>query len=769
MMDKVRALVQIEGIVQGVGFRPFVYDRARLHDLAGWVRNDEHGVCIEVEGEEASVTSFLSALTTPPPLARVEKTHVDYRPPIGHQGFEIRASEAGEERQALISPDTATCAACRCELFDPRDRRFRYPFINCTTCGPRFTILTDIPYDRATTTMAPFAMCPQCSREYHDPTDRRFHAQPNACPQCGPVVRLLDNTGAEIQSIDPIGEVIRLLKAGKIVAIKGLGGFHLACDAAQEGAVAALRSRKYREDKPFALMCRDLEVIKGLCVLGDAARALLQGRERPIVILPRQQAMAIAPSVAPGQRTLGVMLPYTPLHHLLFSDGLASLVMTSGNKSDEPIAYRDAEAVAQLNGIADFFLVHNREIHTRCDDSVLKPFRGKATFLRRARGFCPAPIRLQRRTQGGEKGVLACGAALKNTFCLTKGNRAFLSPHIGDLENYETIRSFEHGIALMKRLFQIEPAAVCHDLHPDYLSTRFALEYAAGFPVSTIGVQHHFAHALSCMVEHGLEGPVLAVVLDGTGYGADETVWGGEFLRVTPTGFTRLGHLRHIPLPGGDYAAREPWRMAAAYLERAYGQVDAQDAVPIPFVQLLDHAQWSLLRQAMQSGINAPLCSSMGRLFDAVSALIGIRGQNNYEGQAAIELEQMARPGELGQYPFAITEQEGGLILDPDPVIAAITEEIIYGEAPAVISARFHNAVARAIAQMAIKMREATGLSEVVLSGGVFQNHLLLDRACDFLECAGCKVYCHYQVPANDGGIALGQALHAIHLLDLEG
>jgi hydrogenase maturation protein HypF len=774
MMDKVRALVQIEGIVQGVGFRPFVYDRARLHDLAGWVCNDEHGVCIEVEGEEARVTSFLSALATPPPLARVEKTHVDYRPPIGYQGFEIRPSESSEERLALISPDTATCPACRCELFDPGDRRFRYPFINCTNCGPRFTIIQDIPYDRAATTMAPFAMCPACSREYHDPTDRRFHAQPNACPACGPQVSLLDAMGKAITAVDPISEITQLLATGKIVAIKGLGGFHLACDAAQEDAVSALRNRKYREDKPFALMCRDLAVIEGLCVLDDAACALLQGHERPIVILPRRQGAQIAPSVAPGQGTLGVMLPYTPLHHLLFADGLETIVMTSGNRSDEPIAYRDAEAVEQLHGIADFFLVHNREIHTRCDDSVIKPFRGTATFLRRARGFAPAPIRLHRRLGRGVPGpgegnsILACGAALKNTFCLTKGDHAFLSPHIGDLENYETMRSFEHGIALMKRLFQIEPAIVCHDLHPDYLSTRFALGYAehAGPAVRTIGVQHHFAHAVSCMAEHGLAGPVLAVVLDGTGFGADGTAWGGEFLQVTVTGFTRLGHLRHIPLPGGDAAAREPWRMAAAYLERACGQ-GAQ--VPIPFSLLFDPAQWSLLRGAMQAGINAPLCSSMGRLFDAVSALLGVRGQNRYEGQAAIELEQMARPGELGEYPLALAEEQGCLILDPDPAIAAIVEEIIQGEAPAVISARFHNAVARAIARMALRMSEGTGLSDVVLSGGVFQNHLLLGRTCDFLTDAGCKVYCHHQVPANDGGIALGQALHAIHLLDQEG
>jgi len=756
-MAKVRAIIQIEGVVQGVGFRPFVYALAQRHALAGWVLNDEKGVQIEVEGDQDGVASFISALATPPLLAHVERQQVTYLLVAGYQGFEIRSSKVGEERLALISPDMTLCEDCRLELFDQADRRFRYPFINCTQCGPRLTIIEDIPYDRAKTTMACFEMCPACNREYHDPADRRFHAQPNACPVCGPQATLLDNTGAEVNSDDPISEVVQLLAAGKIVAIKGLGGFHLACDAAQEAGVSLLRRRKYREDKPFALMCKDLGVIERICVVDDVSRQLLQCKERPIVILPRRPDASVALSVAPGQGTLGAMLPYTPLHHLLFADGLASLVMTSGNRSDEPIAFDNAEALERLGQIADFFLVHNREIHTRCDDSVVKPFRGRPTLIRRARGFVPFPIQLQR----GGKSVLACGAGLKNTFCLTKGGYAFLSHHIGDLENYETMQSFEQGIDLMMRLFQIEPAAVCHDLHPDYLSTRYAVGYAGGHEVPRIGVQHHFAHALSCMAEYGLEGPVLAVVMDGTGYGEDETVWGGEFLEVTARAYTRLGHLRHIPLPGGDCAAKEPWRMAAAYLDRVYGSIEKVD---IPFVKGVNLTAWSLLRQAMQAGINSPSCSSIGRLFDAVSALLGVRGQINYEGQAAIELEQMARQGEQGEYPFEIGEEDGTIIVDPDPVITAIVDEVKRSIDPSAISARFHNSLARAIARMALKMREATGLSEVVLSGGVFQNHLLMGRTVDLLEQADFKAYIHQKVPANDGGIALGQAFHALCL-----
>jgi hydrogenase maturation protein HypF len=758
-MGKVRVSVQTEGIVQGVGFRPFVYDLARRHELTGWVLNDEQGVQIEVEGEADRVASFISDLSCPPPLAVVERQQVTYIPPVGSTNFQIRESIAGQERFALVSPDITLCEDCRRELFDPTDRRFRYPFINCTNCGPRFTIIQDIPYDRPKTTMASFEMCPDCSREYHDPEDRRFHAQPNACPVCGPQVKLLDATGEGVSSTDPIRETIALLTAGKIVAIKGLGGFHLACDAAHEETVALLRGRKYREDKPFALMCRAIEVIKRLCVVDDASRELLTSRERPIVILSRRADAGVARSVAPGQRTLGVMLPYAPLHYLLFADGLTSLVMTSGNVSDEPIAYKDVEAVTRLGGIADFFLVNNREIHTRCDDSVVKPFRGKVTFMRRARGYVPFPIKLPR----GGKSVLACGAELKNTFCLTKGSYAFLSHHIGDLENFETMRSFEEGIALLQSLFLIEPEVVVHDLHPDYLATRYALVYAEERGVPKIGVQHHFAHALSCMAEHGLEGPALAVVMDGTGYGEDGTVWGGEFLRVTAQEYTRLGHLRTIPLPGGDKAAKEPWRMGAAYLERICGSLEKVD---IPFVHGLDLGRWSLLRDAMQAGINAPLCSSTGRLFDAVSALLGVREQVNYEGQAAIELEQMADPREEGEYPMEIAEEDGVPILNPDPVIAAIVEAIKKGEVPGTISARFHNSLARSILQMAIQMKEKTGLSEIILSGGVFQNHLLMGTVYDLLEGEDFKVYIHHKVPPNDGGIALGQAFHAIYFLN---
>ncbi len=746
-MKRVHILVQ--GIVQGVGFRPFVYGLAKKFGLCGWVLNDEQGVQIEVEGEEGAIEGFLSGLNAPPPLAMIEEVRTEDLPPLGYHDFEIRESERGAERFALISPDIATCRDCLRELFDPQDRRYRYPFINCTNCGPRFTIIRDIPYDRDKTTMAPFRMCEPCSREYHDPLNRRFHAQPNACPACGPQVRLLRGDGIKLPCPDPIREAVRLLREGRILAVKGLGGFHLACDARNEEAVSRLRRRKYREDKPFALMCRDLEVAGRLCRLDGTAAELLQSKERPIVILPKRED--VAPSVAPYHRTLGLMLPYTPLHHLLFSDGLDVLVMTSGNLSDEPIAYKDEDALKRLQGIAEYFLLHNREIHMRCDDSVLKPFRGGATFFRRSRGYVPYPIKLKRRG----KSVLGCGAELKNTFCLTKGDYAFMSHHIGDLENFETLTSFEEGIEHFKRLFQIEPEVVVHDLHPDYLSTRYAL----GLELPKFGIQHHFAHALSCMAEHGLEGPVLAVVMDGTGYGEDGTVWGGEFLEASLEGYRRLGHLRQVPLPGGDRAVKEPWRMATVYLQQVFR---SPKEVKIPFISWLGPRRWRLTTEMVQGGINSPLTSSTGRLFDAVSALLGIRHEVNYEGQAAIELEQVAAEGEGGEYPYAIEEEEGRLILDPLPTILQIVEEIRKREDPSLIAARFHNTLARATAEMISKMREATGLSEVVLSGGCFQNHLLLGRICHLLEERDFRVWIHRKVPPNDGGIALGQALYGV-------
>jgi len=755
MMEQVRAYIVLKGIVQGVGFRPFVYSLARRHDLTGWILNDERGVQIEVEGPQRRIGRFLSDLSSPPPLALIEETAVRYLAPAGYQDFEIRQSVGGDERIALMSPDIAVCEDCLKEFRDPSDHRFRYPFINCTNCGPRFTIIEDIPYDRDKTTMASFTMCPRCDREYYDPSSRRFHAQPNACPACGPRLCLTDRSRKEVSAPDPVSGTLRLLSEGKIVAIKGLGGYHLACDATREEVVARLRARKYREDKPFAVMCRDQEVAARICLLDAASSELLQSRQRPIIILPRRQEHSVAPSVAPNQRTLGVMLPYTPLHHLLFADGLDVLVMTSGNVSDEPIAYDDPEAVQRLNGIADFFLMHNRAIHTRCDDSVIKPFRGRMTVMRRARGYVPFPIRLQRRGRS----VLACGAELKNTFCLTKGNYAFVSHHIGDLQNLETMRSFEEGVNHFRRLFQIEPELAVHDLHPNYLSTR----YAMSLDVPRAGVQHHFAHALSCMAEHGLEGPVLAAVMDGTGYGEDGTVWGGEFLEATVTGYQRLGHLRHVHLPGGEAAIEEPWRMAAVYLDRVYGKLERLN---IPFVRGLDHSRWALLRQAIQTGINSPPCSSVGRLFDAVSALLQVRETINYEGQAAVELEQMADEEERDEYPFEIVDQEGMLIVNPDPIIAAIVEEIDEGERCSSISARFHNTMSRVVSLMAKQMRELTGLSDIVLSGGVFQNHRLLDRVWHLLKQDDFRVFIQEKVPCNDGGISLGQALYGTGLME---
>ena len=742
-----RLHILIQGIVQGVGFRPFVYGLASRHGLKGWVLNDERGVQIEVEGPEEEVERFLEGLHRPPPLARIESIRIEDLPPAGYEGFEIRESQKGEGRSTLISPDIATCDDCLRELFDPGDRRYRYPFINCTNCGPRFTIIRDIPYDRENTTMAPFRMCPDCLREYHDPLDRRFHAQPNACPVCGPRVELFRADGEKVEVPDPLAETVRLLREGRIVAIKGLGGYHLACDPFSEEAVSRLRRRKYREDKPFALMCRDLKAASELCYLTEGARKLLLGRERPIVILERRPETPVAPSVAPGHRTLGLMLPYTPLHHLLFSDGIKCLVMTSGNLSDEPIAYKDAEALERLRGIAEYFLVHNREIHMRCDDSVMKVFRDAPLFVRRSRGYVPHPIKL-----GGEgRQVLACGAELKNTFCLTKGDHAFLSHHIGDLENFETLRSFEEGVEHFKRLFEIEPEVVAYDLHPDYLSTRYALE----LDLPKVGVQHHYAHALSCMAEYGLEGPLLAVVMDGTGYGTDGAVWGCEFMEVHLRGYRRLGHLRYIPLPGGDRAVKEPWRMAAVYLQRAFGSLEALD---IPFRRRLEGRGWEVIQKAVAAGLNSPPCSSMGRLFDAVSALLGVREVVNYEGQAAIELEQRADETAGGSYPFTVSDD---LVVDPDPMIRAIVEEIKKGVPTAEISMRFHRTVAEMVLEVSRRMREATGWEEVILSGGCFQNLLLLRLSCEMLEADGFRVFIQRQVPPNDGGISLGQALHA--------
>jgi hydrogenase maturation protein HypF len=752
----IRTLVLVEGVVQGVGFRPFVYSLATRLGLAGHVGNDSAGVFIEIEGPPPRVRDFLALLEQDaPPLARIDAVRATAISPGGGAGFAIVPSQPGVRRQALVSADGATCDDCLAELADPGDRRFGYPFINCTNCGPRFTIVRDVPYDRPLTTMAGFALCAACAAEYHDPADRRFHAQPACCPACGPRLQLLDASGSEVPVSDPILAAAARLAAGDVLAVKGLGGYHLAVDAGSEAGTAALRARKHREDKPFALMAADLSAARSLCEIDEVAASLLTSRRRPIVLLPRLRSgdgTPVAEAVAPGTRQLGVMLPYTPLHHLLLRALGRPMVLTSGNTSDEPIAYDDKDALARLAGIADAFLAHDRPIHMRTDDSVVRGFRGREMILRRSRGYVPEPVRLRAPLA---RTVLGCGAELKNTFCLAKDDRAFVSHHIGDLENYETFRSFSEGIAHFRRLFDVTPQVVAHDLHPEYLSTKYALECE---DVELVAVQHHHAHIASCLADNGEEGPVIGVAFDGTGYGPDGTIWGGEFLVADLAGFSRAGFLAPVPLPGSAAAVRQPWRMAAVYLSAAYpsGPPGSLD------VMRRNEGRWADVLAVARSGVNSPLTSSAGRLFDAAAAVLGVRDAINYEGQAAVELEQLADPAERGGYPAGIEEVEevegGGQlrVLGPD-LIRAVVDDIRGGAEAAIVAARFHNGVADAIARTCAILRTRTGLGVVALSGGVFQNLLLLERTASRLEADGFRVLVHGRVPPNDGGISLGQ------------
>jgi hydrogenase maturation protein HypF len=747
VIQRIRTSVRVEGVVQGVGFRPFVYSLATRLGLAGWVGNDVDGVFAEVEGSADSVRKFLVLVEREaPPLARVERVTAQAMAPNGAGGFSIAPSDPSGRRRALVAADSATCADCLTELADLGDRRFGYPFINCTNCGPRFTIVRDVPYDRPLTTMAGFAMCADCAAEYHDPADRRFHAQPVCCPACGPRLRLLDAAGDTLAG-DALAGAVSALREGRVLAVKGLGGYHLAVDAASEDAAATLRARKHREDKPFALMAADLAAARELCEMDEVAAGLLASARRPVVLLPRRPGAPVADAVAPGNRQLGIMLPYTPLHHLLLRDFARPIVLTSGNVSDEPIAYLDADALHRLGGIADAFLTHDRPIHIRTDDSVVRPLRGREMVLRRSRGYAPEPLTLRGRFP---RPVLACGAELKSTFCLGTGNRAILSHHIGDLENYETLRSFTEGIEHFKRLFDVTPEVVAHDLHPEYLSTKYALELD---DVELVGVQHHHAHIASCLADNEEEGPVIGVAFDGTGFGSDGTLWGGEFLLADLAQSERAGHLAGVPMPGGAAAIRQPWRMAAAYLDAAYPN-GLPDALA---VAARNPRAWPDVLVMARRGVNAPVTSSAGRLFDAVAALLGVRDAINYEGQAAVELEQLADPAEQGAYPAAITGGNPLRVAGADLVRAA-AEDLLTGVPPRVIAARLHNGVAAMISRACLLLRERSGLGTVALSGGVFQNLLLLNGVVQLLEHDGFRVLVHARVPPNDGGISLGQA-----------
>jgi hydrogenase maturation protein HypF len=753
-----RARVRVDGTVQGVGFRPYVYRLAGELGLAGFVLNDARGVLIEVEGSQAAVDRFLARLgSEAPPLAVVEQLVVEERAPSGDQVFVIRESAAGELPDAPVTPDTATCEDCLRELFDPKDRRFRYPFINCTNCGPRFTIVCGVPYDRPLTTMASFAMCAECRAEYENPADRRFHAQPNACPVCGPSVRLI---GAPGGANDPLSAAVVALASGAIVAIKGIGGYHLACLAGDERAVAALRARKHREDKPFALMAPSPAVATTLVSLSPRALELLTGPERPIVLAPRLPGAPVAESVAPGARELGVMLPYSPLHHLLVADVGETLVMTSANVSDEPIAYRDDDALERLRDITDVFLVHDRPIQTRTDDSVVRVGAGRApAFLRRSRGYVPAPLALP--GAGTPRPLLACGAELKNTFCLARGTRAWVSHHIGDLENYETLRSFTEGIEHFGALFAVEPEVVAHDLHPEYLSTKYALDLDG---VELVGVQHHHAHLAACLAEHGEPGPALGVIFDGTGYGLDGTVWGGELLLGDLRSFRRVGSLLPVALPGGARAIRQPWRMACSWLSAA---LDGEPQLPASLAGRVEPRAWAQVHRLIVTGTAAPATTSMGRLFDAVAALAGIRAEVNYEGQAAIELEAACDPNESGSYPIAVIGgADAPLAIDPRETIRAVASDVGAGEAPGVIARRFHRTIARATVEACAGLAATHGAEVVVLSGGVFQSRLLLEKTSNELSAIGLRVLVPERLPVNDGGISYGQAAVAAARLE---
>jgi hydrogenase maturation protein HypF len=752
---EVRRQIEVSGIVQGVGFRPYIYRLATVRHLRGTIRNTPAGVTIEIQGPEETVKDFVERLPAEaPPLARITSFAVHVMPCNGDLDFRIVQSHEGEEVRTLISPDVAICSDCLREMFDPGDRRHRYPFINCTNCGPRFTIVRDIPYDRPSTSMATFPMCPACLAEYGNPLDRRFHAQPNACWECGPRVELWDKVGNRIECRDPIVEAVSTLNAGLVVAVKGLGGFHLAVDATNPVAVALLRQRKHRVEKPFAVMVPDLSAAEEVCELDDAARTVLQSIQRPIVLLPKKKPSVIPDEVAPFNRYLGIFLPYTPLHYLLLAEGgFKALVMTSGNLSEEPIAIDNREAIHRLNGLADYFLVHTRDILLRCDDSVVRVAGGVTRQLRRSRGFVPVPVFLK----DEQPSVLAVGGELKNTICLIKGKHAFLSQHVGDLENVESYRFFHEAIQHLERILEIRPEIIAYDLHPNYFSTKWALQQSE---VKLVGVQHHHAHIASCMAENHLEGRVIGFALDGTGYGTDGHIWGGEVLIAGYEDFERAAHFEYVPLPGGEAAIREPWRMAVSYLAHHFGREFLK--LNIPFVRQLDRRKVDLLLRMMEQGVNSPLTSSCGRLFDAVAALIGIRQKINYEAQAAIELEMAISESEdETAYPLELSPQGDGWVIGTRALFEALLDDLSQNLPVASISRRFHNGLVEGFVQLATRVRNQTGFHRVCLSGGTFHNLYLSQRLEARLSQAGFEVFTQKEVPSGDGGLSLGQALVA--------
>ncbi len=745
--------IEIRGTVQGVGFRPWVYRLATEEGLAGHVRNDATGVTIEAFGSLEALDAFTRRLETSlPPAARIRELRARVIPAESIASFSIVQSEERLARRVSIPPDLPTCADCVSEIFDRANRRFRYPFTNCTNCGPRFTIARDVPYDRAATTMAAFRMCPDCRREYEDVRNRRFHAQPNACPVCGPRLTLLMPDGRAVASGDPIGAVAAALKSAQVVAIKGLGGFHLACDATSSEAVQRLRARKRRDEKPFAVMVADLAQAETFAALTVEEQRLLTSVERPIVLATRRDDCALAPEVAPPNPLVGLLLPYTPLHHLLMPDAGRPLVMTSGNLSEEPRAYGNDEALRRLAGVADLFLVHDREIETRCDDSVARVIASRPVVMRRARGYVPRAIPV---SPPFEAPVLACGGLLKNTFCLGVGDSAYLGPHIGDLGNLETLGSFEESVARMERFLRVVPEIVAYDLHPEYLSTAYALRRAE--PLK-IGVQHHHAHVVSAMAEHGLSGPVIGVAYDGTGYGTDGTAWGGEVMLTARDGFERLATLRPVPLAGADAAIHQPWRIALALVEDAFEGQGPVEALPL-FTAIKPHDR-AVVQQMLDARFRSPLAHGAGRYFDGIGALVLGRPESRYEGQIALEWNVIADPDDDEQYGFDVDTRVSPWSIDLRPMVRAVVGDVLTGVPAPVISARFHNTIVSATAAVVRLAAGSRGALPVVLTGGCFQNARLSEGLARALS-PQLHVHLHGAVPPGDGGLSLGQAVAA--------
>ncbi len=757
-VGKKRIRYLFSGIVQGVGFRPFIYRLAVKNNLSGFVQNTPEGVIAETEGTADALDSFIADVQNDfPPLAHVTQIEISEIALHHDNTFAIIPSAAHGQADVHITPDAATCPDCLKELFDSTNRRFRYPFTNCTHCGPRLTIINAIPYDRANTSMSCFSLCEKCRAEYENPADRRFHAEPNACPVCGPRLKLYDTAGNPVKTDDPVKTAIDLLLSGHILAIKGLGGFHLSVDAGNNDAVKKLRSRKYREEKPLAVMVRDIHAAKQIAEVSKEEEKLLTSPQRPIVLLKKIKSSLISDYIAPEVPNLGIMLPYTPLHHLLLENAFTTLVMTSANQVDEPICIGNREAQKRLQGIADYFLMHNRDILVRCDDSISFVADKSPRLLRRARGYVPQPLQLK----NSYPLIFAAGGQLKTTQCILKGRFAFVSPHIGDMETPQARDFFHESITLMKRITESDPQVIASDYHPGYYSTKVAQELSAD---RMIKVQHHHAHIVSCMAENQIEGKVIGLAMDGTGYGMDGNAWGGEFLIADETGFERFGHLQYIVLPGGEKAIHEPWRIAVSLLKLAYGSSWKDIAERLDLIS--DKNQIELFDKIIDGKINSPLSSGLGRLFDGVAALIRSRRKVSFEGQAAMGLETLATGSSGEPYPFEImSAKDEPRILDVTATVKAIVDDMDAGQSSNKIAASFHQTIIHAFASMAGKMREETGLVRVALSGGCFQNKILLEGTVDKLRNSGFDVYCHRQVPANDGGISLGQAVVAASLI----